>query len=732
MDSTISVSKGCFVFKNGATRADKTKKATKRKKAQANQTGILGKEITDQPFYSVYADLWNKIQTNIDAMQKESSGKTLQELVEYVVAQSKDEENNLGLDEIVPAAALLTGINQPDHLEQFDNLSQRINEQISASICLLQSRDCSSLKSAVETMVYNFIEAPHEDDEDRDHKRLRKSQCTMKQLKTWYRNNWPKKNLPETDEMDVNSETDASSIDSTARNVESRHMLIVILPDFECFNSSILQDLILILSSNCTDVPFMLILGIATSIAAVHNALPYHVTSKIKLRIFKTQSAPVGLNEILEKVILSPIYPFHLSGKAFKFLTHIFLYYDFSINGFIQGFKYCLMEHFFQGNAYALCCNYSTSLTKIKALTHDDMEVIRKQLSFRPYVESINDCKRIIAILTDDDYLKKKLPSLLKDCHIYFILYRIFLEFLTVLVEDLPKCPLGKFRRELFATCLAKDICSQPEYKECWQILAFMSKDEFVAKISKAIKQTQEFFEQEIHEKIELSADCEEIVISKLHEVKELLTKVVMAGMDTNKSQQQQTTVTSPEELKQVSSRQDLKDKLLQMSKEQKPVSDFAKSVQETLDYIEKEIVGAHLGPLQKAPALHELFVFSDITTVKRNIIGAPRAALHMALNNPHFYLQCKCCNLRENTQLLPSLPDISVMYKLHLECGRMINLYDWLQAFRSVVDFNEDDQEQIDPQIQARFTRAVAELQFLGYIKMSKRKTDHATRLTW
>lgn len=360
------------------------------------------------------------------------------------------------------------------------------------------------------------------------------------------------------------------------------------------------------------------------------------------------------------------------------------------------------MEHYFQGNAYALCCNYSTSLTKIKALTHDDMEMIRKQLSFRPYVESINDCKRIIAILTDDDYLKKKLPSLLKECHIYFMLYRIFLEFLTVLVEDLPKCPLGKFRRELYATCLAKDVCSQPEYKECWQVLAFMSKDEFVTKISKAITQTQEFYEQEIHEKLELFADCEEIVITKLHDVKELLTKVVMAGMDAGKSQQQQqTTVTSPEELKQVSSRQDLKDKLLQMSKEQKPVSEFAKSVQETLDYIEKEIVMAHLGPLQKAPPLHELFVFSDIATVKRNIIGAPRAALHMALNNPHFYLQCKCCNLRENTQLLPSLPDISVMYKLHLECGRMINLYDWLQAFRSVVDFTEDDQEQIDPQIQ-------------------------------
>ncbi|KAM7344166.1 origin recognition complex subunit 3 isoform 1-T2 [Cochliomyia hominivorax] len=737
MDPTISVSKGCFVFKNGATRADKTKKTTKRKRTSSiTDTGILGKEVTDQPFFKVYREMWQKIHSHIDELQKESSVRTLEDLVEYVVKQSKGSADTWGMEEILPAAALLTGINQQDHLEQFDNLGQRIKEQISASICILQSRDCVNIKSAVETMVYNFVEAPHEDEEDRDHKRLRKSQCTMKQLKHWYHNNYPNNSAenPHQQHNNEETETDTSSIvsESTTNSVE-RHMLVVILPDFECFSANILQDIILILSAYCCDIPFCMILGVATSITAVHNALPYHVTSKIKLRVFQTQAAPVSLNEILEKVILSPKYAFHLSGKAFKFLTHIFLYYDFSVNGFIQGFKYCLMEHYFQGNAFSLCTNYSASLTKIKGMTHDDMETIRKQLSFRPYVESINDCKRIIAILTDDNYLKKKLPSLLKDCHIYFMLKRIFLEFVTVLVEDLPKCPLGKYRRELYANCMAKEICTQPEFKESWQMLAFMSKDEFVAKISKSIKTTQDFFDQEIKDQLELAADCEIIVQEKLQAVKELITKVVMAGLETlTNGGESQNSVTSPDELKQLSSRQDLKEKLLQMSKQQKPLSEFTRSVQETLDYIEQNIVMTYLGSLQTAPPLHELFVFSDISTVRRNIIGAPRAALHMALNNPHFYLQCKCCGLREHSQLLATLPDLSIIYKLHLECGRMINLYDWLQAFRSVVDFNEEDQEQISPQIQARFTRAVAEMQFLGYIKMSKRKTDHATRLTW
>ena len=28
-----------------------------------------------------------------------------------------------------------------------------------------------------------------------------------------------------------------------------------------------------------------------------------------------------------------------------------------------------------------------------------------------------------------------------------------------------------------------------------------------------------------------------------------------------------------------------------------------------------------------------------------------------------------------------PGMPDVCVVYKLHLECGQLINLYDWMQV---------------------------------------------------
>lgn len=150
----------------------------------------------------------------------------------------------------------------------------------------------------------------------------------------------------------------------------------------------------------------------------------------------------------------------------------------------------------------------------IKSLTHEDMETIRHLLSFRPYVEALNDCQKVIAILTDDGYLKKKLPKLLRDCHLHFIYFRTFLEFLTVLVQNLPKSPLGKLQRELYCNCLSKDITDTTEFKESWQMLGFMSKDEFVASVSRAITATSDFVTSQDED-----LDLTEIFRPKINEV---------------------------------------------------------------------------------------------------------------------------------------------------------------------------------------------------------------------
>lgn len=141
------------------------------------------------------------------------------------------------------------------------------------------------------------------------------------------------------------------------------------------------------------------------------------------------------------------------------------------------------------------------------------------------------------------------------------------------------------------------------------------------------------------------------------------------------------------------------------MSKQPRAVSAFAAAVADALRYLRTDVLAVHLRPFARAPPLFELHRFGDVTAVRAHIMGAPRAALHTALNTPQCYLLCDCCQLDNATQMRSGLPDLSIVYKLHLESGHMINLFDWMQAFRAVVEPDEEGTEEnvepISPQLQ-------------------------------
>lgn len=89
-----------------------------------------------------------------------------------------------------------------------------------------------------------------------------------------------------------------------------------------------------------------------------------------------------------------------------------------------------------------------------------------------------------------------------------------------------------------------------------------------------------------------------------------------------------------------VKNRQQMQQRLLEQAQKPKAVTQFTLCVTETLDYLLMQVLSVHLRPFRQAPALYELFVFGDYTSVKAHIVGAPRAVLQMALTNPQHYLQ--------------------------------------------------------------------------------------------
>lgn len=234
-----------------------------------------------------------QMKSHIDQLQNESESQLLENIVQYTINDTELNRNS----ELLSTVVVLTGVNQPDHLEQFETLGHSILERTEGSVCLLPAQDCCTVKSAIENLVFNFIQGPatsknnFKDGKSKrastinSEKALKRSQCTMRQLKLWYQENWPKKS----------SASSSPECDKTGSNSKS---LVVILPDFECFPSAVLQDLLQILSRYCNELPFTLIIGVATSISALYETLPHNVTCHLHLRIYQAKLAPARLTEV--------------------------------------------------------------------------------------------------------------------------------------------------------------------------------------------------------------------------------------------------------------------------------------------------------------------------------------------------------------------------------------------------------------------------------------------------
>lgn len=126
----------------------------------------------------------------------------------------------------------------------------------------------------------------------------------------------------------------------------------------------------------------------------------------------------------------------------------------------------------------------------------------------------------------------------------------------------------------------------------------------------------------------------------------------------------------------------------------------------------------------------------------------------------------------RQREEDLTDLPDTSILFRRYMEAGKTINVYDWYGAFAQVLDaqrrklakqqskptrgrkgkgkarkkdavpdllrdvaiekMSEAEQEAWQREVQARFIRALHELDFMGFIKHTGRKADHIIRTVY
>lgn len=192
----------------------------------------------------------------------------ISELVQFV-----NKHNRNRLDNLLPTAVLLTGINQTDHYDQFNLLANELKNNNCDDVVVLQSRDCSSLKTAFQKLVSCFIENTNDND-NMQQKCLKRSEYTMKTLHSWWMNKSSSK---------------------------ANQSLVVILPDFELFNMNVFQKIIIILSSYRAALPIVLIIGVATAQSTLQDALPHRIINNLQLKVFQVEQSSSILNKVKVK-----------------------------------------------------------------------------------------------------------------------------------------------------------------------------------------------------------------------------------------------------------------------------------------------------------------------------------------------------------------------------------------------------------------------------------------------
>lgn len=798
INNTDSIAKGVFVFKRKSqTQPASSKSPTKKQRRKVKKTPEATSEKSDDSLaffglekkgldkfrpdrYQCYRRFQQTLGEIMGEQQRDIFGRVLNDVVKFVgtvVAQRSaiDAPTGLGAGSI-PTCVLLTGVNLPDHNDMFCLLKKKLLAQVSPHVATIKSSASPNLKMLVLQTVKQLMKqdkgsgevdsmddenSDNDDDDESVEKRQRLQIGSMPKLQTWYTNQYlepvsPRKSPKKKFGSNVGSE---------------RPPLVIVLEDFEAFSPQILQNFILNISM-FGDLPFVLVFGVATTVESVHRSLPHSVTSLLAMQKLTAEPSIEILDKFIRAVVMSEEVPFKLGSKILQILFETFAFCDLSVKNILTAYQWCLLEHFSGRPTSVLCHADSARRQKIieNEFSDRDLDSFMTLPSFMKHVASNPEQ---FAVLLED---KKKFRQFL--CEKIEILWQrtktfnIFVGALHAMAVELPKDTLAQCFYSVYCSCMCEPVTQSHEYRKTFAFLQLSEKGDLIKRI-KAFKdylidysENNEDASKAVIEASKLLDDLENMNTGEASPQKPSKKSDVESPARSSPRKQPPPPSVAPAEdlkLKIKINRFQFQEKLLQEAKEkskQEVVKNpFIELRQKVIQFWHKTFE-LHLGTgptscLPSKQVFNEIQYFDEVGLMREHLIGNPRDALQTALQDPKFYLENPELDLDNLSDISPTLPDVSIAYKLHLECQRFINLFDWFQCWLSIVTSKENPEaeeskkkksngrlsivatangdqteEEEDAKLQARFSRAVSELQFLGYIRPSKRKTDHVERL--
>ncbi|KAF6808081.1 origin recognition complex subunit [Colletotrichum sojae] len=637
---------------------------------------------------------WDRIETKVQKILRDANSATLDQVTAFIRDQAVVQQwlTLLGRSKI-PTAFVITGPNIASQDLLFEQLSETLQESSRSKFVRLKSSEAPNIKAALKKVIEDATSRGSSDDGDVE---VALGQDGRKYLSY-----------------------DLEGLYAFTQAQKCDHVFVA-FQDSEGFESMLLSELITLFSSWRPKIPFTLLFGIATSVELLQARLLKSACQHIYGAQFDVVQTGTILEQLFKPVIAATDAALVLGPNLLQSLVDRQQDQVASIQTFVASIKYAYMCHFFANPLSVFSLEDDEMNSELVQEGH--LEAFRSLPSFRGEVETAVEARQLRlakSLLEDDDLLRERIfdiPDKKREWATRLLRSLKLIQATGVVSDDFS---------QMYMKAVAEGITLSPEGG--WDIVESikrMQADDFVSMLQRIQATVASGDDQLCLPAWESEAgDLPGLVKTILAESKELLRRAQEDGNTlrsaySGHSRVLRTTVVAQK---------------VQLSHDSAALSDgdkaFTKIVDRTAELLQDVI---RCDPAANI-FLHETWLYDSKTPHRDVFVPRVQDVFERSLRRPQDYLACACCSTDEG--LPTTLPAASLLYHLYLETGNLINVADLWSAFYAMVGRGGDSEGDGNADERAAlvlFYRGLAELKAMGFVKMSRRKTDHIAKLKW
>ena len=567
----------------------------------------------------------------------------------------------------IPTLTLQVGVNGPEYEEMYEVSCKTIREDHRLLPVLLTPTHCSDITSLVKEVFQQTL-----------------------------------KDADEVDKLILKTLALKNLLSTINKGKKIWNGVVVTISRFEQCPPSTIERFIELCAANQSAVPVYFVLGLATGNELTSDWLSSTTLALLNVQVVSLPSPTALIDSVLKEAIISDNIPFKMSYRSFEVLLSRFSLTNYRISDMKKSLKLAIFNHCTQQPLVSLL-SPKPPFDLFNYLTDAEHALLLQLPSVQAHIEKLvsggaSDKEQALKILTHD---KTAIAGLLNQCKMNYRCLLLSYRVLHALVKNIPGNTLVGKPLELYSLCLTGNVGEVKEVVIALRCLSMMSKVEFVQRVDEAVQSLEV---QDLPKHVEL---LKRVLESQLEEMgKE------EAEEETEELREENKEHGTPEVSKSTQRKLWIQKLQTLNSKAAKKKSSQQESLVSRLENYYATLTAPTTW------ALHEIMWFTNHQELKTLLGGNCRAALHRALTQPNLYLQCESDEV---------MPDICNVYELYTEHGKLISLHDWLQSYSARCKKGG----KVNKEVHAKFIRAVSELHFLGYLKPTKRKTDHVAKLS-